>query len=68
MQMKSYIIKNTDLLLNGKLIPEGSTINLDDKDAVSLEDYLIESKPEPLVLNSFQDQPNANIKNQKRSK
>lgn len=29
---------------NGKLFPEGSTINLDDKDAQSLTDYLTEIK------------------------
>jgi hypothetical protein len=28
-------------MLNGKLIPEGSTINLDDKDAQSLSEYLV---------------------------
>ncbi|MCZ7616738.1 MAG: hypothetical protein M5T52_25015 [Ignavibacteriaceae bacterium] len=31
--MKTYIIKNSDIMHNGKLFPEGSTINLDDKDA-----------------------------------
>jgi len=42
--MKQYTIKNTDLMLNGKLFPEGSTINLDDKDAQSLSNYLEEIK------------------------
>ncbi len=40
--MKNYKIKNTDIQLNGKLFPEGSTINLDDKDAESLSNYLEE--------------------------
>ncbi|MBE0550821.1 MAG: hypothetical protein IH619_00380 [Ignavibacterium sp.] len=42
--MKTYIIKNSDIMLNGKLFPEGSTINLEDKDAQSLSDYLTEIK------------------------
>jgi len=40
--MKQYKIINTDIQLNGKLFPEGSTINLDDKDAESLSNYLEE--------------------------
>jgi len=42
--MKQYLIKNSDILHNGKLFPEGSTINLDDKDAQSLSAYLTEIK------------------------
>lgn len=42
--MKQYLIKNSDIMHNGKLFPEGSTINLDDKDAQSLTDYLTEIK------------------------
>jgi len=42
--MKQYLIKNSDIMHNGKLFPEGSTINLDDKDAESLSDYLTEIK------------------------
>ena len=42
--MKIYLIKNTDIMLNGKLFPEGSTIKLDDKDAQSLSNYLTEIK------------------------
>ena len=34
-------IKNSDIMLNGKIIPEGSTVNLDDKDAESLSNYLV---------------------------
>lgn len=43
-EMKSYLIKNSDIMHNGKLFPEGSTINLDDKDAQSLSAYLTEIK------------------------
>jgi len=42
--MKQYLIKNSDIMHNGKLFPEGSTINLEDKDAQSLLDYLTEVK------------------------
>jgi len=42
--MKTYTIKNTDIMHNGKLFPEGSTINLDEKDAESLSNYLTEIK------------------------
>ncbi|MBE0550819.1 MAG: hypothetical protein IH619_00370 [Ignavibacterium sp.] len=42
--MKTYTIINSDIMHNGKLFPEGSTINLDDKDAQSLSDYLTEIK------------------------
>ena len=39
--MKQYLIKNTDIMLNGKVIPEGSTIELDENEAISLSDYLV---------------------------
>ena len=42
--MKQYLIKNSDIMHNGKIFPEGSTINLDDKEAESLSDYLTEIK------------------------
>jgi hypothetical protein len=38
--MKTYIIKNTDIMHKGKLFPEGSTIDLEDKEAVSISDFL----------------------------
>ncbi len=41
-----YIIKNTDLFLNGKLIPEGRTVELSRQDAELLSDYLIEVQTE----------------------
>jgi hypothetical protein len=37
-----YKIKNTDLFHNGKLIPEGSTIDLSNEDSKDLSDYLEE--------------------------
>ncbi len=45
---KNYRVKNTDLFINNKLIPEGSVIPLDDKEAENLADYLevvIETEP-----------------------
>lgn len=39
--MKTYKIINTDIMHKGKLFPEGSTINLDDKDAEILSAYLV---------------------------
>lgn len=39
--MKQYLIKNSDILHNGKIFPEGTTIELEDKDAQSLSDYLV---------------------------
>ena len=41
-----YIIKNTDLFLNGKLIPEGKTVELSSHDSELLSDYLIEVQTE----------------------
>jgi hypothetical protein len=38
--MKTYIIKNTDIMHKGKIFPEGSTIDLEDKEAESLSDFL----------------------------
>ena len=38
--MKTYIIKNTDIMHKGKIFPEGSTIYLEDKEAESLSDFL----------------------------
>lgn len=39
--MKTYKIINSDILFKGKLFPENSTINLDDKDASSLSAFLV---------------------------
>ena len=38
--MKTYTIKNTDIMHKGKIFPEGSTIDLEDKEAESLSDFL----------------------------
>jgi len=38
--MKTYLIKNSDILHNGKIFPEGSTIELEDKEAESLTNFL----------------------------
>lgn len=40
--MKSYLIKQSDIMHKGKIFPEGSTIDLEDKDAESLSDFLVE--------------------------
>jgi hypothetical protein len=45
--MKTYTIKNSDIMHNGKIFPEGSTISLDEKDAKSLSNYLTEIKEAP---------------------
>ena len=49
--MKQYLIKNSDIMHNGKLFPEGSTINLDEKDAQSLSDYLSEINDSSITKN-----------------
>jgi hypothetical protein len=49
-----YKIKNTDLFLNGKLIPEGTEITLEEKDADQLKDYLIPVEPKPPIVESKQ--------------
>ena len=59
--MKTYAIKNTDIMLNGKIIPEGSTVNLDDKDAQLLSEYLEEVKDTSVITNNSSQK-------QKRSK
>lgn len=38
--MNKYKVKQTDILHNGKMHPEGTIIELDAKQAASLEDYL----------------------------
>ena len=40
MPMKTYTIKNTDIMHKGKIFPEGSTIDLEEKEAESLSDFL----------------------------
>lgn len=60
--MKTYKLKNTDLMLNGKLIPEGSEVTLSDKDAEQLADYLSPLSSEP------DNKSQTEITNKKRSK
>lgn len=63
--MKQYLIKNSDIMLNGKLFPEGSSINLEVKDFEGLKDYLEEIKiSSPVTDNSLPKES----KNKKRSK
>ena len=59
--MKTYTIKNTDIMLNGKIIPEGSTVNLDEKDAQLLSEYLEDVKDTSVITNNSSQK-------QKRSK
>lgn len=40
--MKTYTIKNTDIMHKGKIFPEGSSIDLDEKDAEILSAYLVQ--------------------------
>lgn len=67
--MKTYLIKNSDIMLKGKLFPEGTTINLEDKDAASLSAFLVilsqDGHPE-LVEGSNNKQQKS--KNNKRNK
>ena len=39
-----YKIKNTDLFLNGKLIPEGSSVELSKQDSEMLSEFIEEEK------------------------
>ena len=57
MPMKTYTIINTDIMLNGKVFPEGSKIGLSEDDVKSLSEFLIESKDASTVIhNSSQKQ------------
>lgn len=60
--MKKYKLINTDLMLDGKLIPEGSEVTLSDKDAEQLSEYL-----SPLSLDKDTQAQKENS-NKKRSK
>ena len=41
-----YKIKNTDLFLNGKLIPEGRSVELSRQDSEMLSEFIEEEKTE----------------------
>jgi len=61
--MKTYTIKNTDIMHKGKIIPEGSTIDLEDKEAASLSDFL-----EPIKSDSSKSlEPENKTETKKRS-
>lgn len=64
--MKQYLIKNSDILHNGKIFPEGTTIELEDKDAQSLSSYLVQSSLE--LEPEVELKTNFNNKNQKKDK
>ncbi len=53
-----YKIKNTDIQLNGKIIPEGSEIVLNKEQIKGIEDFLIPiSSPESISGNSVVSEP-----------
>ena len=47
-----YKLKNTDLYLNGKVIPEGSQVELSKEDSENLSDYLEEIVASKSVSNT----------------
>jgi len=61
--MKTYTIKNTDIMRKGKIFPEGSTIELNDEEAKSLSEYLVIQHDSDTSLNKSKQ----NNKNNKRS-
>ena len=68
--MKQYTIKNSDIMHKGKIFPEGSTIELDEKEASQLSNYLDEVNNSSLITNhsSLSNNKEQNTKNNKRSK
>jgi hypothetical protein len=70
--MKTYLIKQSDIMHKGKIFPEGSTIDLDDKDALQLSNYLEESIVNVTLSgvegSSLLNNKEQNTKNKKRSK
>ena len=68
--MKTYTIKNSDIMHNGKIFPEGSTIDLEDKDSESLSDFLEEIKDSSLITDnsSLTNNNEQSTKNNKRNK
>ena len=53
--MKTYIIKDTDLMINGSIVPEGSKIELNDEDAKSLSPYLTLHSENVIETDSVQE-------------
>jgi len=68
--MKSYLIKNSDIMHKGKIFPEGSTIELDEQEASQLSNYLEELKDSSLITDhsSLTNNKEQITKNNKRSK
>ena len=60
--MKTYLIKNTDLYFDGKVVPEGSIIELPDNAAKLLMLYLEE------VPNQVQPEKKSEVKISKKDK
>lgn len=61
--MKKYKLIKTDLMLDGKLIPEGSEVTLSEKDAEQLADYISPLSSEP---DNKSEQVNPNKKRSKQ--
>ena len=61
--MKRYKLIKTDLMLDGKLIPEGSEVTLSDKDAEQLSAYLSPSSTDDEIKSK---QENSNKKRSKQ--
>ncbi len=57
-----YKVINSDLLLNGHLIPEGSTIELSNEEIVGIEAYLQPIEEVATVINTNKK---SNIKKEK---
>ena len=68
--MKQFIIKLSDIMHNGKIFPEGSTIELDEQEALQLSNYLDEVKDSSLITDhsSLNNNKEQSTKNNKRSK
>lgn len=70
--MKTYTIKNTDIMHNGKLFPEGSPIDLEENEAETLSDFLEEIKKDVTLSgvegSSLTNNKEQSTKNNKRNK
>ncbi len=67
--MKQFIIKLTDIMHKGKVFPEGSTIELDEQEALQLSKYLDEVKDSSLITDHSSLKNKEQItKNKARSK
>lgn len=66
--MKTYTIINTDIMHKGKVFSEGSTIELDEKDAVILSAYLTEAKVSLQIADHSSLITNNSLQKNKRKK